>query len=780
MRKPNILLIFFLMLATAVTAQDYNDFNRLTDNGDFTSAEMRNRRDRLRRDSAKTNTEVPERLNVWTIDERYGDVIKSEPDTLQYLFMNTQFTSGIYGEYNTLGNLGAPRQNRIFIDRAPQQQFVFMNPYRYIDTPIDEFLFTNTLSPITNISFYTCGNKTNGEDHIDAKFAANVGKAFGFGMRFNYLYGRGYYQNQPTSHFNYTAYCSYLGERYNLHFLVSTNHEKVSENGGITRDEYITNPERFEEEFNSDEIPVTLNKNWNRNDNIHLYLSHRYSLGFNRKVKMTEEEIKARKFALASKKENEALEKEKEARKKAEEEGIEFDEEAYRRSQSKYQGRPGDVKSVGKEPEVKAGDDSTRIAVNGPIPADSLLASATAPEDTTWLKNEYVPVTSFIHTARFDTYRRIYQAYETPENYYAEQYNKVGIYEGDSIYDMTRNYSIKNTVAVAMLEGFNKWVPMGLKLFVTSDLRHFSLPDSLRMRNDYNEHHLSVGGTLSKHLGKTFHYDVTAETWITGEDAGMLHVDGSADMNFRLFGDTLRLDARAFVHRNNPSFYFRHFHGAHAWWDNEDMEKEIHSHIEGQITYPKTKTTLRAAFDMMKNHTYLANTYDVGEEFNRFNHRMYVRTSSENISVLTLSLAQKLRWGILNFDNVFTYQKSSNEDVLPLPTLNVYSNLYLNLSIAKVLRLHLGADMRYFTEYAAPDYNPYMGQFVVQDNEHKVEIGSYPIINVYANMHLKRTRFFLMYTHVNKGSGNGMAFLSPHYPINGSTLRFGLSWNFIN
>lgn len=775
MRKSNLLFIIFFMLCTvSITAQD---FNRLTDNGDFMSAESMNKR-RMRRDSTKSNTEVPERLKVWKVDQRFGDINPSEPDTLQYLFMNTQFSEGLRGEYNITGNLGSPRQNRIFIDRAPQQQFIFMNPYRYIDTPIDEFYFTNTLSPITNISFYTNGNKTNGEDHIDAKFAANVGKKFGFGMRFNYLYGRGYYQNQGTSHFNYTAYCSYLGERYNMHFLFSTNHEKVTENGGVTIDEYITNPERYEDEFNTDEIPVVLSQNWNRNDNIHIFLSHRYNIGFNRKVKMTPEEIEARKFALASKKENEALDKEKEARKKAEEDGVEFDEEAFRKSQSKYAGRPDDATSAGKEPDIKAVEDTTRIKINGKIPADSLIAS-TEIEDTTWMKNEYVPVTSFIHTAKFDTHRRIYQAYETPEGYYAEKYNQVGRFEGDSIYDMTRNYSLKNTVAIAMLEGFNKWAPAGIKLFVTSDLRHYTLPDSLRMRSEYNEHHLSLGGCISKHLGKTLHYDVTAETWISGEDAGMLHIDGRADMNFKLFGDTLRLDANAFIHRNNPTFYFRHFQGAHAWWHN-DLEKEIHTHFEGCISYPKTQTTLSAAFDMMKNYTYLANSYETDDELRRFNHRAYVKTADDNISVLTLSLAQKLHYGIFNWDNVITYQKSSNDDVLPLPTLNVYSNLYMKLRIAKVLSIHLGADMRYFTEYSAPDYNPYMGQFAVQDMDNKIEIGGCPIINVYANMHLKRTRFFIMYSHINAGSGSRNYFLSPHYPANEGMIRFGLSWNFIN
>lgn len=88
--------------------------------------------------------------------------------------------------------------------------------------------------------------------------------------------------------------------------------------------------------------------------------------------------------------------------------------------------------------------------------------------------------------------------------------------------------------------------------------------------------------------------------------------------------------------------------------------------------------------------------------------------------------------------------------------------------------------MRYFTKYYAPDYAPGLGQYAVQEGTNRVEIGNYPMVNVYANFHLKQTRFFVMMSHVNAGSGNRMYFNVPHYPLNDSIIRFGLSWNFYN
>ncbi len=78
----------------------------------------------------------------------------------------------------------------------------------------------------------------------------------------------------------------------------------MTENGGITNDDYIKHPEIYTESFATNEIPTVLEQNWNRLDNQHIFFTHRYNVGFSRKVKMTEEEIKAKKFAMASKKEN--------------------------------------------------------------------------------------------------------------------------------------------------------------------------------------------------------------------------------------------------------------------------------------------------------------------------------------------------------------------------------------------------------------------------------------------------------------------------------------------
>lgn len=755
------------------------NYNQLNDEGLYTDAND-NSFNRGRKDSTKVKDKIiPKGLKVWTVDERFGERVITRPDTLQHMFMNSIFTSGKRGEYNTTGNLGAPRTNRIFIDRPAAEQFIFTQPYDYFVKPVSSFLFTNTLSPITNLTYNECGDRTNGEDHIKALFGVNVGKKLGVGFNFDYIYGRGYYQEQSTAHFNYSMYASYIGEKYNAHFLFSTNHQKVTENGGITDDRYITHPEIFNDEFNENEIPTVLQKNWNRNDNLHVFYSHRYNIGFNRKVKMTEEEINARKFAIESQKENEAEKKIEKARKNALKEGKGIDYEVFSRNEKSFSGRPENSKIFGAEPEQDKKTKNNRISVSGKAAADSLLlAEDVTKKDTEWLKNEYVPVTSFIHTLKFDNYRRIYEAYDTPENYYAEKFNIDNSLGGDSIYDKTKHYSLKNTVGIAMLEGFNKWAKAGLKIFATSELRYFALPALNGGTTSYNEHNMSIGAQISKTEGRTLHYSALAESWVTGEDAGQIKLDLNADLNFKLFGDTVQLAANAYFYRLNPTFFYRHYHSQHLWWDN-GLSKEIRSRIEGIFRLNKTRTALRISFDNMKNYTYFAQKYTVTESHGRADNTVSVRQNTGGISLLTMQLNQDLSLGPINWENSVTYQKSSNDDILAVPALNVYTNLYVKFKIAKVLSIDLGADVRYFTKYKGQDYSPALGQYTIQDNgEANVKIGNYPIVNIYANMKLKHARFFLMMSHVN--AGNGEYFLSPHYPINSRVLRFGVSWNFFN
>ena len=724
------LSLTILLLLTALLATNAQDFNEIDVDGNVSQRQKEQNRNfnPHSNDTTSTEKEVPKGIYVWSVDRKFGDIRPADVDTIPHLYPNTTLNTGAYGEFNTTGSNYTPRINRIVTDRPLMGQFIFTEPYSFICKNPDQVHFTNTLSPITNLSYDNCGDKTDGEDHLQAKFAVNAGKRIGLGFDLNYMYARGYFSDQPASHFSGTVYGSYLGDQYNMHILFSALHQKVSENGGITKDDYITHPEAEETTYITSEIPTVLNKNWNRNDHTHLFLTHRYNIGFYRggkKVEVTD--------------------------------------------------------SVAPAP-----IDTARIVVDTQEKMDSLLALEKKKEEAAndTADHEFVPVTSIIHTFEFNTYDRIYQAYGSPTDYYANSYFKKDRTGNlDSLYDETKHRQLKNTLALALLEGFNKYAKAGLKAFVTHELRTFKLDelvDEMPVMHKVTEHNISIGGQLIKSQGHTLHYNAMGELWTVGEDAGQLKLDFNSDLNFKLFGDTVTLAAHAHFYRLNPSYYQRHYHSKHFWWDNDDLSKETRTRIEGTFSYRKTRTSLRVAIEEIQNYTYLGMSY-LNEDGNRKYLTATMNQHGSNINLLTAQLRQHFKLGVLNWENVITYQNSSNKEVLPVPDLNIFSNFYLGFQIAHVLSVELGACATYFTEYEPLDYCPQLNQYAVQENtDSRVTLGNFPFVDVYANLHLKRARFFIMMNNVTGSVGNRKLFLTPHYPLNDSVLHLGVSWNFFN
>ena len=242
-------LLLVLLSLSGVRAQDI--YNQIDEMGNITQRRDNQNFNKHNNDTTR-NKEIPKGLYVWTIDRKFGDMIPAQPDTLPHLYMNSTFNTGMYGEFNTTGNNYTSRLSRIFINREETDNFIFTQPYSYVEKRPEKFLFMNTLSPYTSIAYDNCGDKSNGEDHIDAKFAVNAGKRLNFGFDLDYAYARGYFSNQNISHFNATLFSSYTGDKYNLHFFFNAGHHKITENGGILDDDYITHPESFIDSYADD------------------------------------------------------------------------------------------------------------------------------------------------------------------------------------------------------------------------------------------------------------------------------------------------------------------------------------------------------------------------------------------------------------------------------------------------------------------------------------------------------------------------------------------------
>lgn len=691
------------------------------------------------RDTTKHKNEKPIPIGQfqWVLEPRLGTVVDAENnDTVVHDFQKWNATDGYTGEYNYLANISSPRLSRLYFNRDnTSDEFLFLQPYSFFRGSLQDFRFTNTKSPITNLAYHSCGNRQTGEDRVRGYFATNINKLAGLGFKIDYSYGVGYYYAQPSSMFGSTFYGYYRGERYNIHAYIGVNHMKMGENGGIEDDRYIEDPYSLGQSYDSRNIPTMLDQTWNRNHEQHAYLSHRYNMGFTRVIEVPDS-LKPTPPSAAE----------------------------------LLSDLPDSIQTV-----LRGDTLARRLAI------DSLMQVWQGKQE---IPKEFIPVTSIIHTFELSNLKHEYLSHNTTKDYYTDCFYG----DGNKMSDMTKALSVRNTFGIALREGFNKWAQMGITLFGTHKLRTYQLMDGQDGLTRYTENDISVGGELARTQGSRFHFNTSAEVWLVGEHVGDLNIDGKTNLQLRLGRrDSLFTDVHVnFMHRK-PTFFFRHYHSQVCWWDNDDLSREVRLKIDGTLRLKKFGTKLQVGFENVSNYTYfgMQNTLHAGKSATSiiptdYSHAVDVMQTG-SVQVFGATLAQDLHWKFIHWDNQVSYQTSSNQDALPLPKLNIYTNLYLlfRIGIAKVLRVQIGGDMRFFTSYYAPDYSPAIQQFAVQDtNFERVNIGGYPIVGVYANMHLKHCRLYVSARHVNAGSGH--SFLVPHYPINPLTIHFGLSWNFFN
>lgn len=412
--------------------------------------------------------------------------------------------------------------------------------------------------------------------------------------------------------------------------------------------------------------------------------------------------------------------------------------------------------------------------------------------DSVKVFDTFVPVTSIFHTLHVQSMKRRYIAYNTPANYHTYTY-----LPGDSTNDKTQYLQLKNVIGLSLREGFNKYAVAGINAYVGFDHRRYKMIDGdgltienlnkvirkHQLMNENSESSVLIGGQIIRTQGTMLHYNVSAEVITAGDNAGDFDVKGQGELNLPVLGDTAQVQVEAFIQSKTPSYYMRHYHSKHAWWDIDDMARQTRSRIMGTIHVPKTKTTLTVGFENIKNFTYFTDGGALSTASNvddnpllRYTHNVTPKQYSGDIQVISANLRQDFKFGPVHLDNEVTYQHTSHSAPLPLPTLTLFSNLYLEFKIAKVLNCQIGGDVRYFTEYTAPAYSPVMGQYMTQNSNNKIKIGNYPILSAYANFDLKRTRFYVEYYHANQSDGR--YFWAPGYPVNPSCLRMGISWNF--
>jgi hypothetical protein len=404
----------------------------------------------------------------------------------------------------------------------------------------------------------------------------------------------------------------------------------------------------------------------------------------------------------------------------------------------------------------------------------------------------FIPVTSFIYTLRSESsYKKYYERnLAGTDNFYRTH----GL--DDSLYvnklrtmDSTRFSQTKHILGISLNQEYNTLMDFGLTGYATVDIRNYNYLDGRNLQApneadsllgflihpEYNREtrsKIGLGATLAKYLGENLTYDFTGEYYFIDEKKGAASflLEGNVQSKFRIGAQPVNLGARAEYRRECPDFFEEYYFSNHIKWDTNFSRKNVLS-ARGTLAfpsfafYPSLGLSFSAGIKDLRKHIYWDNT------------AMPVQHDG-NVEIVEFTLKEQVKFlWCLHWDNEVTYQKSTDQQAVPLPDLSWYSNFYLQVKFAKVLTVQFGADMRYNTKYYAPRYMPATGVFYTQND---YEVGNYPYVNVYANCHLKQTRFYIQYNHLNKSWGSYDYLVLPGYALDPSYLKIGISAFFSN
>ena len=624
---------------------------------------------------------------AWSISEPLGLHYESTIDTLFLNYHKSFIPSHQSTAWATTGNFGASGQNQIFFQRKPTSDFFFQDAIDSWLPGVATQRYYNTRIPMTIISHNTGGNKYSNQDRTQVLFSGNVDKKLQLGGAIDYIYSKGSYNYQADKNFRWSLFGSYIGDRYEMQTFFNSYNYLGKENGGITDDQYITDPAKVqggETKVDNKSIPTYLTAAHSKMTGLEFYLNQSYNVGH-----------------------------------------------------YKYQ------------------RDSVTDTIIG---------------------RTYIPVTRFIWTADFKTSKHLFLNQNAAQDQSFFENSYLSLTGTD---ETTRYWHLRNTLGVSLLEGFNKYAKFGFSVYATHEMRRYKqvvdtvsgkeLPEGLvelpvTIDPTKTQQLLWVGGQLTKQRGSILTYAATAQFGLLGDVSGDIDIEGSVTTRFKLFGDTVSLKAYGYFKNLEAPYLLKQFVSNHYAWDNK-FSKVQRFRAGGVLNLPWIYTSINVGYETLNNYIY-------------FNNNSLPEQSSSAVHVLNASLTNHLGFGIFNWDNEVTYQTSSNASVLPLPKFSIFSNMYLKFRIARVLDVQVGVDCNYYTKYHAPAYNPAIMSFY---NQSEIECGNFAFADVYANFKLKKARFYVMYSHANKGLFGGNNYFSiPHYPLNPGRFQLGISVDFVN
>jgi len=400
-----------------------------------------------------------------------------------------------------------------------------------------------------------------------------------------------------------------------------------------------------------------------------------------------------------------------------------------------------------------------------------------AKKDTTFVFNadslERDITTAFIgHSTEWSTYTRNYtDNISTTEG--KQFYNNVFNF-GSASNDSLRVMKLDNKVFIRLQPWSSEGVVSKLNVGIGDYVRSYF--DSSAVRGTKHvENSLYAYGGVEGQISRYVDWSAKGQIVMAGADAGNMNVQADAAFRFYPFRRAKKSPIAFSGHFETslvePNYYQKYINLNHFRWENPDFKKTSTTRIEGRLDIPRWRMDAMVGYSLLANNIY----YDT---------LGVVRQNETAMSVLSASLRKDFAIGPLHLDNKVLFQVSSNQEVIPLPTLALNLRYYLEFVVQKdaakehnVMTMQAGVNAFYNTEWYAPAWNPNLGVF---HNQNQRLYNNGPLFDVFLNIQWKRACIFVKWENAGKGwpMESRDYFTADGYIGTQQSVKLGLFWPF--
>lgn len=225
-----------------------------------------------------------ETLKAFTMHPYVFRLTQAAPDTTALNYYRHAYPEGSSLALAYNGNAIGPRLQQTYFDRESEwNPFIFGTAYDGLLYRADRVLYYDTKSPFTDVSYTRHGAIAQREELFDMTLALNFGKSINVGGDFAYWLSRGKYIAQRSKAVNYRLFGSFKQNHYEAYAWFGNNYFRMTENGGIADDSYITDPDQYassRRNIDAIEIPVRFASGVGNSHFVgQAQLNHRYNFG---------------------------------------------------------------------------------------------------------------------------------------------------------------------------------------------------------------------------------------------------------------------------------------------------------------------------------------------------------------------------------------------------------------------------------------------------------------------------------------------------------------------